>query len=121
MLKVNLNVLMAKRNVRHPRQFLIKRAGISPETASNLLQGKVKSFRLSYMSAICELLNCTPNDLLEWVPDGEGRELPNNHQLRKIMNKEEEKRLAQAAVEKIATMTVDELRHLVNQSKQGKE
>ncbi len=113
MLKVNLNTLMAKKNVRHPRQFLIKKAGISPETATDLLQGKVKSFRLSYMSAVCELLNCTPNDLLEWIPDGDGGELPDNHQLRKIMSKEEEKQLAKAAVEKIATMSREELRAMM--------
>ncbi len=87
MLKVILDMLMTKKNVRHPHRFLIKKAGISHETVSDLLQEEVKSFRLSYMSAVFELLNCTPNDLSERIPDGQEGELPDNHQLRKIMNK----------------------------------
>lgn len=115
MLKINLHAAIVKQNIANPRQFLIRKAGINPETASNLLAGNVKAFRLSYMSALCKLLHCTPNDLLEWEISASADELPENHPLNELMNKQEEKRLVQAAMMKIAAMSADELRAMVEE------
>lgn len=113
MLKTNLQVVLWQRNIANPRRFLINKAHISPETATNLLKGSIKSFRLSYMSSLCRLLDCTPNDLLEWVPSNGQNDLPPHHALRSLMSRDEEKRLAEAALSKIAKMSIDELRNWV--------
>ena len=42
------------------------------QNLSLLKQGKVKGFRLATLDAICRHLDCSPGDLLVYVPDGEG-------------------------------------------------
>ena len=50
---------------------LSARVGISNVNLSNLKTGKVKAVRFSTLEAICDVLDCQPGDLLEYVPDEE--------------------------------------------------
>lgn len=36
--------------------------------------GKIKAVRLSTLNDLCRILNCTPGDILEYVPDEQDRE-----------------------------------------------
>ena len=48
---------------------LSARVGISNVNLSNLKTGKVKAVRFSTLEAICDVLDCQPGDILEYVPD----------------------------------------------------
>nr|WP_285228818.1 helix-turn-helix transcriptional regulator [Paenibacillus sp. ISL-20] len=49
---------------------LADKVGISNVNLSNLKTGKVKAIRFSTLEAICEILDCQPGDILEFVPAG---------------------------------------------------
>lgn len=64
---VNLDVEMAKNKI--SLNELSERVGITPANLSILKTGKAKAIRFSTLEAICEILNCQPGDILEWVEE----------------------------------------------------
>ncbi|MDN6399021.1 helix-turn-helix domain-containing protein [Brachybacterium sp.] len=48
-----------------------QRVGISPANVAVLKYGRAEAVRFSTLEAMCEVLECQPGDLLEWVPDAE--------------------------------------------------
>ena len=50
---------------------LSARVGISNVNLSNLKTGKVKAIRFSTLEGICDVLDCQPGDILEYIPDEE--------------------------------------------------
>ena len=66
---VNLDVMMAKRKMSLTE--LSEKVGITMANLSILKKGKAKAIRFSTMEAICEILECQPGDILEYVPDKE--------------------------------------------------
>jgi putative transcriptional regulator len=66
---VNLDVMMAKRKMSLTE--LSEKVGITMANLSILKKGKAKAIRFSTMEAICEILDCQPGDILEFVPDDE--------------------------------------------------
>ena len=68
---VNLDVMLAKRKMRS--RELAERVGITEQNISLLKSGKVRGVRFDTLSAICEVLQCQPGDLLEWRPDDGAR------------------------------------------------
>lgn len=67
MIQVELNVMMAKRNMTTGR--LAKLVGITPANISILKNGKAKAIRFSTLAKICEVLDCQPGDLIRYVAD----------------------------------------------------
>ena len=63
---VNLDVMLAKRKIRSNE--LASKIGITTANLSILKTGKAKAIRFSTLEKICEVLECTPGDLLEYVP-----------------------------------------------------
>ncbi len=66
---VNLDVMMARRKMSLTE--LSERVGITMANLSILKKGKAKAIRFSTMEAICEILDCQPGDILEFVSDEE--------------------------------------------------
>ena len=64
MIVVNLDVMMAKRKI--SSQELAEKLGITPANLSILKPNKGKAIRFSTLDKICEILNCTPGDILEY-------------------------------------------------------
>ena len=64
MIIVNLDVMMAKRKI--SSQNLAERIGITQANLSILKTGKGKAIRFSTLNKICEVLECTPGDILEY-------------------------------------------------------
>lgn len=64
---VRLDVELAK-NKMSVGEFA-ERVGITPANVAVLKNGRAKAIRFSTLQAICQVLNCQPGDLLEWVPD----------------------------------------------------
>ena len=62
MIIVNLNVMMAKRKI--SSQELAEKVGITPANLSILKTNKGKAIRFSTLDKICEVLECTPGDIL---------------------------------------------------------
>ncbi len=62
---VNLDVMLAKRKMR--LNDLSELIGISIQNLSVLKTGKARAIRFTTLSAICDVLQCQPGDILEWV------------------------------------------------------
>ena len=65
---VNLDVMMAKRKM--SLNELSGKVNITPANLSILKTGKAKAIRFTTLQAICEVLECQPGDILEYVNDG---------------------------------------------------
>ncbi len=63
---VNLDVMLARRKMRS--RELAERVGITEQNISLLKSGKVRGVRFDTLSAICEVLQCQPGDILEFRP-----------------------------------------------------
>lgn len=64
---VNLDVMLAKRKI--SGKDLASGVGITVQNLSLLRTGKVKGVRFSTLEKICQILECQPGDILEFVPD----------------------------------------------------
>ena len=64
MIIVNLDVMMAKRKI--SSQELAEKVGITPANLSILKTNKGKAIRFSTLNKICEVLDCTPGDILDY-------------------------------------------------------
>ncbi len=64
---VNLDVIMAKRKISAGE--LAGRIGITPANLSILKNNKAKAVRFSTLEEICQVLECQPGDILQYIPD----------------------------------------------------
>ena len=68
---INVDVMLAKRKMRSNE--LAERIGITTANLSILKTGKAKAIRFSTLEALCEVLECQPGDIIEYVADNESR------------------------------------------------
>ena len=61
---INLDVELAKQKMK--LNELSERVGISIQNLSVLKTGKAKAIRFSTLEKLCETLECTPGDLIEY-------------------------------------------------------
>ncbi|MBK8083805.1 MAG: helix-turn-helix transcriptional regulator [Devosia sp.] len=66
---VNLDVMLARRKLRSKE--LAERIGITEQNVSLLKSGKVRGIRFATLSRICQVLDCQPGDILQYVPGGD--------------------------------------------------
>jgi putative transcriptional regulator len=59
--------MLAKRKMRSNE--LAERIGMTTANFSILKTGKAKAIRFSTLEAICEILQCEPGDILEYIPE----------------------------------------------------
>jgi len=64
---INVDVMLAKRKMRSNE--LAERIGMTTANLSILKTGKAKAIRFSTLEAICEVLDCQPGDVLEFIPE----------------------------------------------------
>lgn len=64
-IEINLDVMMAKRKISSGE--LAERIGITPANLSVLKTGKAKAVRFSTLEKLCEVLDCQPGDILEYI------------------------------------------------------
>lgn len=64
MIVVNLDVIMAKRKISSSE--LAEKLDITPANLSILKTNKGKAIRFSTLDKLCNILNCTPGDVLEY-------------------------------------------------------
>lgn len=62
---IKIDVMLAKRKMSVTE--LSERVGITMANISILKNGKAKAIKLSTLAKLCEVLDCQPGDLLEYV------------------------------------------------------
>lgn len=62
---VNLDVMLAMRKMKSNE--LAQRVGITVQNISILKTGKAKAIRLSTLESICQVLDCQPGDILQYI------------------------------------------------------
>lgn len=67
MIRVNLDVMMAKRKMSLTE--LAEKVGITMANLSVLKTEKARAIRFSTLESICKVLDCQPGDILEFIPD----------------------------------------------------
>ena len=67
MIIVNLDVMLAKRKMTSLE--LAEKIGITQANLSILKTGKAKAIRFSTLEAICQALDCSVSDIIEFIPD----------------------------------------------------
>lgn len=67
MIRVNLDVMMAKRKMSLTE--LAEKVGLTMSNLSVLKTEKARAIRFSTLEAICKVLECQPGDILEYLPD----------------------------------------------------
>ena len=68
MIVINIDVMLAKRKMSVTE--LSNKVGITMANISILKNGKAKAIKLETLDKICQVLECQPGDVLEYVPDG---------------------------------------------------
>lgn len=82
---MNIQRVMNARGITTYYKFLVKN-GFTPATATKLVNGKIEYFKFDHVEKLCTLLNCTPNDLIEWTPNEKSEDKP-GHPLQAIRKK----------------------------------
>ncbi len=70
-IKVNLDVMLARR--RMSLSELAAKVDITLANLSILKNDHAKALRFTTLEAICRALDCQPGDILEYVPEEEGK------------------------------------------------
>jgi putative transcriptional regulator len=68
---VNLDLMMAKRKM--SLKELSEKVGLTLSNLSILKTGKAKAIRFSTLETICNILDCQPGDILEYVNDKQNK------------------------------------------------
>ena len=66
MIKFKVKVMLAMREM--TQKELAERTGIRPPTVSAICTGAIKHLPVDALDKICEVLDCQPADLMEYVP-----------------------------------------------------
>ena len=67
MIKFKVKVMLAINEM--TQKELAERTGIRPPTVSAICTGAVKHLPVEALNKICEVLNCQPGDIMEYLPD----------------------------------------------------
>jgi len=68
MIKFRLHKVAADRDILKIGE-MAERAGLSPQTVSGIWNNNALRIDLATLNALCEELQCTPGDLLEYVTE----------------------------------------------------
>lgn len=72
-IKVNLDVMMAKRKI--GLMELAEKINITPANLSILKNNKARAIRFSTLEEICRALSCQPADILEYEEEQNGKDV----------------------------------------------
>ncbi len=66
-----------------PNTHILQRMGLRYTAANRLIKGETRSLTLDHLEMLCLFLNCTPNDILNFVPVDENQ-IASEHPLNKL-------------------------------------
>lgn len=67
MINVRLDYVLLDRRMK--LKDLAEATGLAVNNLSILKTNKARAIRFSTLNSLCKVLNCTPGDLLEYIPD----------------------------------------------------
>ena len=67
MINVRLDYVLLDRRMK--LKDLAEATGLAVNNLSILKTNKARAIRFSTLEALCKVLNCTPGDLIEFIPD----------------------------------------------------
>lgn len=67
MINIRLDYMLLDRRMK--LKDLAEATGLAINNLSILKTNKARAIRFSTLNSICKVLNCTPGDLLEYIPD----------------------------------------------------
>ena len=67
MIKFKVKVMLAMREM--TQKELAEKTGIRPPTISAICTGTIKHLPVDVLDRICDVLNCQPGDIIEFVND----------------------------------------------------
>jgi putative transcriptional regulator len=67
MINIRLDYLLLDRRMK--LKDLAEATGLAVNNLSILKTNKARAIRFSTLNSLCKALNCTPGDLIEYVPD----------------------------------------------------
>ena len=67
MIKFKVKVMLAMREM--TQKELAERTGIRPPTISAICTGTIKHLPMDVLERICDVLDCQPGDIIEFVKD----------------------------------------------------
>ena len=67
MLIYNFTRVFKSRGIDRPFSFLVKH-GYSNNFATRVANSRVSRLNLTELEKLCVMLQCTPNDLMQWIP-----------------------------------------------------
>ncbi len=73
MIRIRLDYLLLDRQMK--LKDVAEKTGIALNNLSILKTNKARAIRFSTLNAICKALECTPGELLEYIPDTNETEL----------------------------------------------
>ena len=109
MLSLNLHPILKARGIERPYSFLVK-AGFTPHTATNILNGQNSVFNMRHIELLCKALVCEPHDLLLYTPDSD-QVLPPNHPLHNLIQSDSLEEIK----ETLATLPFKQLKEITRQ------
>lgn len=86
MLTFNFDEAFHSRGITNIYGTLIQ-AGFTQRMARDISEGNCRKLYLDRLETICEILNCTPDELITFTP-GNDEELHENHALKKLEKKQ---------------------------------
>ena len=67
MIVIRIDVILAKKKMSVTE--LTEKVGLTMANVSLLKNGKVKAIKLSTLNKLCEVLECQPGDIIEYIED----------------------------------------------------
>ncbi len=68
MIEIKIQEIAQNAGITNAYQFQ-KQSGFSVSMAARIFKGKWKRMDIKTLNTICNVLNCAPNDILEFTPD----------------------------------------------------
>ena len=68
-LMIKLNVVELLKKTGHTKYWLYKQLGMSYQNFSRMINNETQSIRYENIEALCQLLNCTPNELFRYTDE----------------------------------------------------
>ena len=67
MIRIRLDYMLLERRIK--LKDLSQQTGLAVNNLSILKTNKARAIRFSTLNALCEALDCSPGDLIEYIPD----------------------------------------------------
>jgi len=68
MLKFNFPRVFKARGIDRPSRFLVSH-GYSTNMATRMVNDRTRQLNVKDVEKLCLMLNCTPNDFFDWIPE----------------------------------------------------